>query len=355
MSAENGSSQVRLASVGVALPPLRVTQAEAEAAMSRRYAGVLSPTSLAALRKMVLHPSIRARHFAFDSPEQLFAESADERAARFCRWAVRLSAEAAGMAMARAGLTAGDVAAVIVNTCTGYLCPGISTYLIETMGLRRDIRCHDLLGAGCGGAVPNLELGRDMLAMLPDGAVLCVAVEICSATFQMDNDLSLLVSNALFGDGAAACVLWTRPQGLALVDSARVYAPEHRDIIRYVYRNGQLHNQLSPRLPRIMKHTVAEAALAALARHGLQAAEVPHWAIHPGGEKVINEIKSAVGLSEAQVRLSRGVLADYGNMSSPTVLFALDRLLAGGMAPGDWCMLVGAGAGMSAHAMLLRA
>jgi len=94
--------------------------------------------------------------------------------------------------------------------------------------------------------------------------------------------------------------------------------------------------------------------LQVLGRHGLRAADVRHWAIHPGGDKVIAAIKDGLSLSEEQLAVTRGVLADYGNMSSATVWFELERLLAGGMERGDWCLMVAAGAGMSAHATLLR-
>jgi predicted naringenin-chalcone synthase len=114
---------------------------------------------------------------------------------------------------------------LVVNTCTGYLCPGLSSYLLEKLGLPRNIRTYDLVGGGCGGAIPNLQAAQEYLKSAGKGTALCVAVEICSATFQMADDMSLLLSNALFADGAAAAVLWTRPQGLALVDSSNRHQP----------------------------------------------------------------------------------------------------------------------------------
>jgi predicted naringenin-chalcone synthase len=147
---------------------------------------------------------------------------------------------------------------LVVNTCTGYICPGISTYLIEKLGLSRRVRAYDLVGSGCGGAIPNLEIAQSLLARNGDGVVVSVSVEICTATFQMENDLSLLLSNTLFGDGAAAAVLWTRPVGYELVASASRYVPEQRDTIRYVHKHGQLYNQLSLKLPDLVRKAAAQ-------------------------------------------------------------------------------------------------
>ena len=153
------------------------------------------------MKKFLAHPSIRRRRFAFDSPDCLVTEDPDGRMARFTRWAVELSARASLEALGRAGLAAREVSALVVNTCTGYLCPGLSSYLLERLGLPRDIRAYDLVGGGCGGAIPNLQAGEECLKAAGAGVALCVAVEICSATFQMEDDLSLILSNALFSAG----------------------------------------------------------------------------------------------------------------------------------------------------------
>jgi predicted naringenin-chalcone synthase len=251
-------------------------------------------------------------------------------------------------------VTANDVSGLVVNTCTGYLCPGISTYLIEKLGLARGVSVYDLVGSGCGGAIPNLEVSEALLGRKDRGVVVSVSVEICSATFQMEDDLSLLLSNALFGDGAAAAVLWTKPQGYELVASSSRYAPEKREFIRYVHKNGQLLNQLSIKLPEMVRKAAAEVVADVLAPRSLTPRDIKHWALHSGGEKIINAVQDELGLSEEQVRATRSVLSEYGNMSSPTVWFVLRELEKRGVAPGEWCIMVAFGAGFSAHAFLLR-
>ena len=345
----------RIASVSVAIPPYRLHQSKALEILSRHYSDKLSPRNFEIMQKVFTHPSIRRRYLAIENPESLISEEPDARIARFTHWAVTLSREAILNALKKAGLTVNDVCGLVVNTCTGYICPGISTYLLEELGLPRETRVYDLVGSGCGGAIPNLQICENILRQNGDYAVVSVSVEICSATFQMGNDPGLIISNAIFADGAAAAVLWNQSRGLEMVFSMGTYATEHRDAVRYIHKNGQLHNQLSLSLPNIASKAVAGLIEKLLEPLNLRVGDVKHWALHPGGEKIINAVRDTIGLTEKQVHASRAILAGYGNMSSPTVWFVLQRILEGDIAPGDWIIMVAFGAGLSAHAFLLRA
>ncbi|MBI5739082.1 MAG: type III polyketide synthase [Nitrospirae bacterium] len=320
----------------------------------RRYSDKLKPRSLSLLRKLFAHPGITKRYFAFDDVDSFFNEDPDSRISRFNKWSVALSEQAILKALSNAGLTTDSVSGLVVNTCTGYICPGISTYLIEKLGLRRDTKVYDLVGGGCGGAIPNLEVAGALAGNSSEGAVVSVSVEICSATFQMGDELSLLVSNALFGDGAAAAVLRNRPEGFELIESSGCYVPEDRDAIRYVHKNGQLHNQLSTNLDDLVRKAASRVVSRLLEPRSLKVHDVKHWALHTGGEKIINSIRDEIGLTEPQLYSTRRVLAEYGNMSSPTVWFVLNELMKQGIESGEWCMMVAFGAGLSAHAYLLR-
>ena len=348
------SNTASIASVAVATPPFRMEQADAGKYLRDHYGDQLHPRSVSLIRTLFSHSSIEKRHFAFDKPEDLFQENPDERVARFTQWSIELSEQAIRKALDEAGVGIDDMSALIVNTRTGYICPGISTYLIEKMGLSRALRVYDLVGSGCGGAIPNIEIAQSLLNRNGDGVVVCVSVEICSATFQMDNDLSLILSNALFGDGAAAAVLWNEPRGFELVASASRYVPELRDTIRYVHKNGHLHNQLSLQLPKIVNKAAAQVTKDLLEPHSLRPDDIKHWALHSGGEKIINAVKEEIGLREEQVSATRKILAEYGNMSSPTVWFVLREIMENGVRPGDWCVMLAFGAGLSAHGFLLR-
>ena len=341
-----------IASFAVVPGPYVADQAFAEEFMKKHYGSRLNSRSLGLIRTCFSHPSINKRHFAIDDPLELVDEDPDRRIERFTKRSIELSAEAIGSALGRAGVGVKDVSGIVVNTCTGYICPGISTYLIERLGLSRSIRAFDMVGSGCGGAIPNLQAAEALVRT--GGVVVSVSVEICSATLQMDNDLSLILSNALFGDGAAAAVLWDRPEGWELVASATRYVPEQRETIRYVHKRGQLHNQLSLKLPDLVKKAAAEVVADVLEERSLTVDNVKHWALHTGGEKIINAVRDEIGIPEERLSATRKVLSEFGNMSSPTVWFVMDEIGRNSVAPGDWCIMVAYGAGMSAHAYLLR-
>ncbi len=343
-----------IGALATAAPAYTADQQFAEAFMKEHFGPHLNRRSLGMLSAVFAHPSVRKRHFAFDDPACLIAETPDERIARFTERSIGLSVRAVTDALARAGVGTADVQGLVVNTCTGYLCPGIATYLVERLGLARDVRVYDLVGSGCGGAIPNLQVAEALLAKDPAGVVVSVSVEICSATFVMDNDLSLILSNALFGDGAAAAVLWARPEGWEIVGTAGRYAPEHREAIRFIYQDGRLRNQLSLRLPDLVKQAAAAVGRDVLARASLDAGRVSHWALHTGGEKILNAVRDEIGIPEEGLWASRKVLAEYGNMSSPTVWFVLEEIEKRGVEAGETCLLLAYGAGLSAHGALVR-
>lgn len=355
MPIKTNPTNIHLASIGTATPPCSLTQQQVKEILTAYYSNKLKPRSLALLRKVLDHPSIGRRCFAFDRAESIFEEDPDERIARFTRWGVDLSAQAVTAAIAGAGISVADIAGLVVNTCTGYLCPGLSSYLLERLGLSRRIGVYDLVGSGCGGAIPNLQVAEALLHRLNRGVVVSVSVEICSATYQMDDDPGLLISNALFGDGAAAAVLWKEPRGMELIATSSRHIPEQREYIRYVHRNGQLWNQLSPNLAGMVKTAVRDAINDILQPHRLCISDITHWALHTGGEKVISSIGEELGLTEEQLVPTRSILADFGNISSPTVLFVLREILDAPPETGELAVMSAFGAGLSAHSYLMRA
>ncbi len=351
---------VGISGIGTASPPLQMTQEQAKSLMLEHFGSQLSPRNRAIMNRVFSHPSIQRRSFAMDRPDEPIEEDQDEKIARFTRWAVDLGCQALQNALSKSGKALKNIKALIVNTCTGYICPGLSTYLSERLHLDPSVRLYDLVGAGCGGAIPNLQLADALVRqMIPDddgidSCVLSVSIEICTATFQMGDDLSLIISNALFGDGAAAICVERIDHGLHVVNFASFLDAAHRDDIRYIYKSGQLYNQLSTDLPEIAGRAVERVVRTLLEPCGLDPTDVHHWAMHSGGEKVIESVRRFLGLPESTMEATRKVLRDHGNMSSPTTIFALDHLMERGMKTGDYCVVVGFGAGMSAHACLLR-
>jgi alkylresorcinol/alkylpyrone synthase len=187
---------------------------------------------------------IETRALALDSLDESFDLDPDTLHRRFATHAPRLAAEAGRKALAEAGLDPRAIDAVAVSTCTGYLCPGLSSYVIEALGLRPDVAALDLVGQGCGAALPNLRTADAFIAGRRADRVLSICVEVCSAAFYLDNDLGVLVSACLFGDGAAAAVLEREPrEGVRRVEFAgnrldRRSLPARRAALRAARRHA---------------------------------------------------------------------------------------------------------------------
>jgi len=347
-----------LKGLGTATPPLYATQEEAYAFFVAHCP--LKPAEQELYRRILLDGKIKGRYLGMEATTDALETDPDRLLARFLKFGRATAAAAARRALAEAGVEAADIAGLVVNTCTGYLCPGLSSYLATDLGLKTSIRFQDLMGMGCGAAVPNLEAAAGLLARGGDGPVLSVAVEICTATIFPSHEPELIVSNAIFGDGAAAAVLDRvpdhHPGGLVqLVDFASGLFPQYREELRYRTDGGRLRNHLSKRVPVIGARTVAEVATRLLARHGLTRQDIGWWAVHPGGTVVLAQVARELELPDDALRFSHHVFENYGNMSSPSVLFVLREMLDRGRPqPGQKGLLLGFGAGFSAFAALLE-
>lgn len=342
-----------LHALATAVPETRATQAQCLELIATSDAH----RHLSRRSRLVLHSilhgdsGIEARNFAYSPIDRVFSASADELNETFRREAPRLSARALEAALAQIGLRADQLDALVICTCTGYLCPGVTSYVSEQLGLRADACLQDLVGLGCGAAIPALRSVEAMLAARPDATIACVAVEICSAAFFLDDDPGVLVSACLFGDGAAATLWRATPHAsapLRIHGFNTLHLPAARDKIRFEQRDGKLRNLLAADVPALAASTVARLLAAEPADQPPPARVIAH----PGGRDVLDALETA--LPGHRLDASRRVLRAHGNMSSPSVLFALaDALREAPPEPGaDW-WLVAFGAGFSAHSCRL--
>jgi alkylresorcinol/alkylpyrone synthase len=287
---------------------------------------------------------IATRHFAMPEPGRVFDMTSDELNHGFRREAPKLAGTALVAALAKAGIEPAELDALLICTCTGYLCPGLTSYVAEELGLAPNAVLHDLVGLGCGAAIPMLRAASHLLAARPEAKVACVAIEVCSAAFYLDDDPGVIISACLFSDGAAATV-WRStpgPSGMRAFDFRSLHIPADRDKLRFEQRDGKLRN--------LLHRTVPELAAGAVGRLWGERGPRPVARVvtHPGGRDVLEAIAPVVAPHslEASIR----TLHNNGNMSSPSVLFALEETLRDTLpgAEGDF-WLVSFGAGFSAH------
>jgi len=300
---------------------------------------------------------IATRHMVMSNWEEAFVLTPDVLQARFALHAPALARQAAERALACARLTPGEVDAVIISTCTGYLCPGLTSYVSELLGLRANVQTLDLVGQGCGAALPNMRTAEALLASGRAQNVLSVCVEICSAAFYLDNDPGVLISACLFGDGAGAAVWSVQPASHARrvewKAAGSMLSPTDRDALRFEHRNGMLRNILSPAVPALAAGHVEQLLAEMLDSHPLKRDDIAGWIFHAGGREVLLALQGTLNLDEEDLRLSASVLSEFGNVSSPFVLFVLQRALAENT-PGGWWWMSSFGAGFSCHGALLK-
>lgn len=303
----------------------------------------LKPRSAALMEKILCSEGsgINRRNLALESIAEAFGQSAEALNRSFEREAPPLASTALKDALEKAGYLPSEVDALFICTCTGYLCPGVSSHVAEQTGLRHDVYLADLVGLGCGAAIPMMRAAQGYLAANPGAMVATVAVEICSAAFFADDDPGVLISLCLFGDGAAAAV-WSdsgAPGDWQAGHFTTTHRPSEREKIRFVNSGGRLKNKLHRSVPELAGEAVAGL-------FALRTAEPDQVLAHSGGRDVIEGLEGVLPFTLTE---TREVLRDHGNMSSPSVLFALEKRLASH--PADQRLwLTAFGAGFAAHA-----
>jgi alkylresorcinol/alkylpyrone synthase len=345
--------------VGTAVPAPRYSQRQCWEALREapQFGALAAPSRMLLERVLLGEQGVRTRHLALERLEDAFEVDPDVLGRRFSKHAPELAERAARAALRKAGVAPAEVDALLVSTCTGYLCPGLTSHVGERLGLRSDTLLLDLVGQGCGAALPSLRTAEALVASGRCAQVLSVCVEVCSAALYIDDDPGVLISACLFGDGAAAAVLSAAARaggrrvewagGLSFTD------PGERETLRMESRGGLLRNVLSRRVPEVAAARASEVLAEGLRRHGLSRAAVRAWIWHAGGRTVLERLRAAAALDERDTRRSAGILERFGNLSSPFVLFVLEDALAGGE-PDGWWWISSFGAGFSCHGGLLR-
>lgn len=343
----------RIAALGTATPPRRYSQREIYEISTRFYPRYRDRR----IEQIFMSSDIEYRHLALDKETFVPFETADELHARFATNAVPLAAQAITRCMEQGRMTLDEIDYIVAVTCTGYLCPGLSALLIKELGMRTNLQRADLVGMGCAGAMPGLQRGYDYVMAYPDRKALVVTVEICSACYYVDDSLETVVGNAICADGAAAVVVANRDSegSPTITRFETLLEPAYIDTVGFQFRSGMLRIVLSKDIRDSAGGLAENLIQRMLTQEGITREEVKHWIVHSGGRKVIDSIKKEAGLSEEQLRHSRCVLRNFGNMSSPTVLFVLNEVMTNDPPQkGDIGVMLAMGPGLAIEGAVLR-
>ena len=357
--------------IGTAVPPNAISQEEA-AATAAEY-GCASPEHQRQLKALYRLSRVKKRHSVVlesDSrsgkARQSFfppmkgdgdrGPSTADRMARYERDAPPLAAEAASLALANAGRAPGDVTHLVTVSCTGFSAPNFDLGLVRELGLPWTVARTHVGFMGCHGALNGLRVAGGYAGSDPDACVLVCAVELCSLHYQYGWNSDLAVSNGIFADGAAALVGGGAPgpsgDDWVLARSGASLLEDSSELMAWRIGDHGFEIALSARVPSVIEHALGPWLDGWLASQALTRDQIATWAVHPGGPRILESVAAATGIGREDYAISQEVLGEFGNMSSPTILFILERLRQRG-APRP-CLALGFGPGLAVEAALFR-
>jgi alpha-pyrone synthase len=225
---------------------------------------------------------------------------------------------------------------LVLVSCTGFVAPGVDLALIKRLALSPTVERTTVGFMGCYAAINALRLARHIVRSEPQARVLVVCLELCTLHLQETSDLEELLSFLIFADGCAAALVTSEPRGLELRPATTAIASAAADQITWRIGSSGFDMTLSGAIPSTLAALLPRHIAAILQERRLD--EVVHWAVHPGGRSVLDAVQHALELGPHALAASRDVLRQYGNMSSPTILFVLRAMLERGI-PGSGCAM----------------
>jgi predicted naringenin-chalcone synthase len=372
--------RTELIGLGTALPPGSLTQAgaaaaahrlrgsEADAAHSRkakildtlyRRSGVQTRHSVL-LRSGDEAPFDRQTFYTPARSDEDLGPTTSARMQRFEEAAPELAANACQQALQNAGLAGSSVRHLVTVSCSGFAAPGYDLTLYSTLGLAPNVSRTNVGFMGCHGALNGLRVGKALSIEHPEEPVLVCATELCTLHHQYTDAPQQIVANSLFADGSAAVVLRStaatngslhQPRWSLLRQSSCVLS-DSTDMMSWRVGNHGFQMTLSTQVPEVIGQQLKPWLMQWLASNGLTMADIKHWAVHPGGPRILSATAEALALDKDQLEISTRVLAECGNMSSPTILFILQQLLASNSS--GKCIALAFGPGLVVEAALLE-
>ncbi|MCU0497719.1 MAG: type III polyketide synthase [Anaerolineae bacterium] len=341
----------RITALHSAVPDQRYTQAE----ICAQFLAYLDQPRTRAIETIFQRAGVGTRYSVIDGTYYQMERTTEDRNNEYVREAIPLAQQAVC-----AGLRAAKIAPIAIDdliavSCTGWTIPGLDLHLAGRLGMRADLRRACVLGMGCYGAFPALLRAHE--AARQGRRALVVCVELCSLHLQLDQSFENIVSSALFADGAAMAIVdgTANAQGPEILDFSTHCDYTTLDHMSFQLTDHGFRMYLSSYVPELLSAQVRPFIERFLTQHELTIDQVRHWGIHPGSAKIVQSVGDQLGLSAEQTTYSYQILQEYGNMSSATILFVLERLQTiARPQSGDYGVLMAFGPGLTMEALLMR-
>ncbi|MEM9955122.1 MAG: 3-oxoacyl-[acyl-carrier-protein] synthase III C-terminal domain-containing protein [Chloroflexota bacterium] len=346
-----------ISALATAVPERQYDQTE----IAERYLAVLPDQSRArAVHKIFTQTGVQTRYTAADEIFFSVPRGTQDRNDRYMDCAIPLGRRALEILFEHSEYNPQDIDTFTVVSCTGYGVPGLDLHLAQQMNMRSDLRRTCVLGMGCYGAIPGLRNARNTLVSGQNQVALVLAVELCSLHLQFELTSENIVSAALFSDGAAAALVTLDPISNSVPMPKLLNFKTHCDYntmddMAFTLTDTGFLMHLSSYVPELLTSHVENFVDDLLSDYDLKLDDIHTWAIHPGSSKIVEFVRNKLHLAPECVQSSHDILRDYGNMSSPTILFVLEHIQRTQRPPkGSYGVMMAFGPGLTIEGILLQ-
>ena len=298
------------------------------------------------------------KRYSIMSPEEVFtASSFEDKNNIYTREVLPLAVESLKKALEKAQIKATEIDYIITVSCTGIMIPSIDAYLINSLAMKQDIVRLPVTEMGCAAGVSGMIYAKNFLKANPNKRAAVIAVEAPTATFQLDDfSMANIVSAAIFGDGAASVILSSYPEdeGPEIVDEAMYHFYDAIHMMGFNLVNSGLQMILDKEVPQKISDHFPAIIHPFLEKNKLKIQDIDFLIFHPGGKKIVQTVDDLFGVLGKNISDTKEVLRLYGNMSSATVLYVLERFMDQNPQKGDTGLMLSFGPGFSAQRILLE-
>ena len=297
------------------------------------------------------------RRYSIMSEDQVVAPlTFEEKNDTYVEAAIDLTEKVLVKALEKAGMEANELDYIITVSCTGFMIPSVDAYLINKLRLKQDVVRLPVTEMGCAAGVSGLIYANDFLKSQPGKKAAIIAIESPMSTFQWDDfSMTNMVSAAIFGDGAACAILsYDDRIAPAVVDTEMYHFYDAIHMMGFRLRNSGFQMVLDPGVPEKINEHFHDIIHPFLEKNQLTIEDINHLVFHPGGKKIVQMVEQLFGELGKDLNATKGVLRDYGNMSSATVLYVLDEILSNPIEAGEHGLMLSFGPGFSAQRILLK-
>lgn len=307
--------------------------------------------------KLFENAGVERRYSIMDAEEVFLHTSFEEKNEVYKRETIKLAKGALVKALNKASLKATDIDFIITVSCTGIMIPSVDAYLINELKMKQDIVRLPVTEMGCVAGISGMIYANNFLKANPNKRAVVIAVESPTSTFQIE-DFSMvnIVSAAIFGDGCACTVLssYEKEQGPEIIDDAMYHFYNAEHMMGFELKNSGLQMVLDKEVPEKIAEHFPKFIHPFLERNGISIKDVDHLIFHPGGKKIVQTIEDLFGSLGKNIDITKAVLKEYGNMSSATVIYVLERFINQGVKQGDIGLMLSFGPGFTAQRLLLK-